>query len=316
MSTSQQCIDMDNQLKSKYGNDYRTNRTTFPLTSASLVALSSVAECKSYFGYDGLVNEFCSDIKNFESSVGGNKSCKDFDTDGSKAKEYCLSKVNDTDPEPRMRNRSDLCSYTYLKGKYVETAEGFCRQYPKNSWCKCYNIVNKVCDVSTWNMENAAGCKDLIGNLDINKKYFKDGYNTLRTNAKCRPRTCDDSSRTYIPTGTLTSCQPTYHFCDNDIDIRALSNSDIVIKCNRGMKESELPDWFQDTIDKYEGDVRAPPFDTFPLSMLPITEWPSRFTWYDRNVRYLTYSGTSSASLISCCCCIMLLMLISNLKKK
>ena len=313
---SQQCIDIDTQLKSTYGSDYRTNRTKFPLTSATLSSLSAVADCKSYFGYDGLVTEFCSDSKNLESSVGSGKSCKDFDTDGSKAKEYCLSKEDDTDPEPRMRNRSDFCNSTYLKDKLVETSEEFCRQYPKNSWCKCYNIVNNVCDVSSWNMDNAAGCKDFIGNLDTNKIYFKDGYDILRTNAKCRPRTCDDSSRAYIPAGSLASCQPTYHFCDNDLNIRALSNSDIVLKCNRGMTPSELPKWFAATVDKYGGDdEREPPFDTFPLNKLPITRWPPRFRWKDRNVRYLTYGGTGSVSFVSCCCCIILMM-ISSLKKR
>lgn len=297
------CEDIDSQFKEEFGSDYLTNRETLPLSSAVLTSLSSVPECKSYFGYDNLVTEFCGDYNNIQSSVGGRAKCTDFDTDGSKAKQYCLSKADSSDEEPRMRKEPNFCNLTYLKGKYHETANEFCRDNPKNSWCKCYNITNGVCDTSEWNMENAAGCKDFIFNLDHNKAFFKDGYNILRENAKCRPRVCDASSRAYVPNGTLDSCQNSYNFCEKDLDIRAMSNSDIVLTCNRGMTPSELPDWWDSTIANYKR--RKPPFDTYPLNKLPITQWPTRFKWKDKNVRYLTYTG--AVSLTSCCLCIILI---------
>ena len=303
----QPCRDFEEQLKEEYGNDFFTNRENFPITSEGLSTLVGYenGDCKSYFGYDNLVSEFCGDITNFEKSVGGGKTCKDFDTDGSKAKQFCLGKENASDDEPRMRERPDLCNSTYLKGKYPETAVEFCKQYPKNSWCKCYNISNKVCDVSSWNMQNAAGCKEVIENLDTNKLFFKDGYDILRENAKCRPRVCDDSSRTYIPEGTLDSCESSYNMCGKDLNIRSMSNSEIVLACNRGMTPSELPKWW-DKIDEWAAeDDREPPFDTFPLNKLPITRFPKRFRWKDKNVRYLTYAG--GASVASCCLCLLLM---------
>lgn len=300
------CRDFDDQMKTEYGNDYRTNRTAFPITSTTLSTLVGIANggCKTYFGYSDLVTEFCGDSANFESSVGEGKTCKDFDTDGSKAKAYCLDKEKATDAEPRMRQRTDLCNGTYLKGKYVETAEEFCRTYPKNSWCKCYNISNKVCDVSSWNMQNAAGCKEVIENLDNNKVYFKDGYDILRENAKCRPRVCDDSSRVYIPDGTVDSCQPSYNMCEKDLNIRSMSNSDIVLACNRGMTPSQLPSWWEQIDEWADQDDREPPFDQYPLNKLPITRFPKRFRWRDKNVRYLTYAG--GASVVSCCMCLII----------
>jgi len=303
----QPCRDLDDSMKEEHGDDYRTNREKFPITSEVLSILVGVenGNCKSYFGYNDLISEFCGDISNFENPVGGGKTCKDFDTDGSKSKQFCLSKENTTDDEPRMRERRDICNKTYLKGKYAETAEEFCRDYPKNGWCKCYNITNKVCDVSSWNMQNAAGCKEVIENLDANKRFFKDGYDILRENARCRPRVCDDSNRAYVPQGALDSCQPRYRMCEKDLNIRALSNSDIVLKCNRGMTPSELPSWWSQVDEWAEQDDREPPFDTFPLNKLPITRFPKRFRWKDKNVRYLTYGSTASVSM--CCLCMVLI---------
>jgi hypothetical protein len=303
----QPCKDFDEELKKTHGNDYRTNRKKFPITSETLTALTGVENgaCKAYFGYSNLVKEFCNDVSNFESSVGGGKTCKDFDADGSQAKKFCLGKKNPTDSEPRMRKRTELCNGTYLKGKYVETSEEFCKKYPKNSWCKCYNVSNKVCDKSSWNMENAFGCKEVIENLDKNKDFFKDGYDILRENAKCRPRVCDDSSRVYIPEGSLNSCKASYNMCGKDLNIRSMSNSDIVLACNAGMSPSELPDWWEN-IDKWAAeDDREPPFDKYPWNKLPITRFPKRFRWRDKNVRYLTYA--SGASVVSCCLCLMLI---------
>ena len=83
-----------------------------------------------------------------------------------------------------------------------------------------------------------------------------------------------------------------------------MSNSDIVLACNAGMSPSELPDWWEDEILD-EDEEREPPFDKYPLNKLPITRFPKRFRWRDKNVRYLTYTG--SISSVSCCVCLMLI---------
>ena len=102
----QPCREFEKQLKEEYGDDFLTNREKFPITSEGLSMLVGYenGNCKEYFGYDDLVSEFCGDVTNFEKSVGGSKTCKDFDPDGSKAKEYCLGKEHASDDEPRMKN--------------------------------------------------------------------------------------------------------------------------------------------------------------------------------------------------------------------
>ena len=300
----QPCRDLREQLKEEYGDDFFTNREKFPLTSDTIVALSAITDCKDYFKYDDLVTEFCGDIANFEKSVGEGKTCKDFDTDGSKTKQFCLSKENSTDVQPRMRVRTDICNSTYLKGKYPETAVQFCRENPQNYWCGCYNVKNGVCDASSENMTNAAGCMFALGNLDENKDVFKDGYQILRDNAVCRPEVCDNSETMYIPPDTLQGCETSYRICGKDIDIRSSSNSDVVLACHRGTEPLVMPDWVLSAANR--GEQRKPPFDKYPWNKLPITRWPTRFRWKDKNVRYLTYASTASVSM--CCLCVMLIL--------
>ena len=118
-----------------------------------------------------------------------------------------------------------------------------------------------------------------------------------------------------------------------------MSDSNIIVECNGDLPPFVEPDWWNDestTInDRCQVDLgewfskitgsklKQPEFGTrkpgfildfnkAPLKKLPMTCLPTRFRWRDRNVRYLTYSGT--ASLSSCCCCLLLIML--SLKRR
>ena len=71
-----QCEEMDKMLKEEYGDDYKTNREKFPLTSQALGMLASTP-CESYFGYENLVREYCADIKNFTDQIGNGQTCAD-----------------------------------------------------------------------------------------------------------------------------------------------------------------------------------------------------------------------------------------------
>jgi len=301
-----QCEDLENTIKAQYGDNYVEQAKASSESMSTLLTTIASNRCQTHFNYDTLVSDFCAKPENVFSSIGGGRTCKEFDTDGSKVGTWCL--VDD-----RMRSRTDACNKTNLKSSYGSTAKSFCRQNPQESWCSCYNISNNIC-VS--NMD-AAGCKEIIGNLDSAKEFLKDGYDILKANAHCRPRVCNRPDRVFVPKGTLDDCKDSYRFCDKDIDIRTNTNSDIVLKCNKGMKASELPDWWDEGGDDdswLTGD-RSPPFDKFPLDQLPITEIPDEFDWEDDNVRYLTYGGAGSCVL--CCCCIVVIMIVmSRLKKK
>jgi hypothetical protein len=54
---------------------------------------------------------------------------------------------------------------------------------------------------------------------------------------------------------------------------------------------------------------RKPPFNKWPLTLTPITEFPEEFDWEEDNVRYLTYGSFGSLVMCSCCMVLMVMMM-------
>jgi hypothetical protein len=324
-----QCEVMDDTLKEEYGDDFLTNREKFPITSQALGYLAATP-CESYFGYDNLVREYCTNIDNYTEQIGNGQTCAD-KTDRSMRSRWCL--MDDQGQKAGTRLKTNVkCSKEKLGNMYHSTATSHCQTNPDDDWCICYNIKNKVCDTNS----SAAGCK-YYENLEGNRKHFgeepeiedpdnpgkmiacdpkkhgpcpySDGYKILKQYAHCRPRVCD---RGYIPESAISDCAPSYKICEKDINIQSMSNNDIVIECN-GPNFGTLPDWWDEGGDPdFWKKRRCPPFDKPPLNKLPITCFPKRFVWKNKNVRYLTYTGVTSVSL--CCCCLLLIML--SLKRR
>jgi hypothetical protein len=287
-----QCKTMEDDMKEEYGEDFLTNREKFPLTSQTLTLLAGTT-CKDYFGYSDLVNEYCSEIKNFPEQIGGGQTCADR-VDNSVRSEWCL-----LDKE-RVKTDSK-CNKEQLGTAYESMASKFCKKNPTDKWCSCYNLKNKVC----FEDSTAIGCK-YYKQLDDNKTYFKDGYSILRENAHCRPNACKDG---YVPENVTSDCKNSYEFCGKDMNIRSMTNNDIIVECN-GSKPLELPEWWDSEFDEsFFDEDREPPFDKPPFNALPITRWPKRFRWKDKNVRYVTYG-----SVVCIILCIIILRII--FKKK
>ena len=326
-----QCEEIDKALKEEYGHDYRTNRETMPLTSVGLQYIKSTG-CTQQFDYENLVDEFCQSLDNYTEQIGGGETCETRDQTNILRSRWCLNEdgPNTTtsngiligdDAENRMKGDT-RCNKEKLTTKYDETWEKFCKAKPADNDCTCYNIKNNVCDVHS----DAAGCqyytlleegKDAFSTKE-ERDALQEGeepasYTILKTKGHCRPRICDSG---YIPPNVKSDCAATYPICGKDIDIRTHTNSQIAIKCNYDPDRARsLPDWWSD-----DGDYsflenalkREPPFDKFPLNKLPITRFPKRFRWKDKNVRFLTYGGVGSVS--SCCLCLLLIM--SSLKRR
>jgi len=139
---------------------------------------------------------------------------------------------------------------------------------------------------------------------------YSDGYNILKNNAHCTLRAC---KKGYIPENVKTNCQPSYNFCEKDINIQSQSIASIAVDCNTDTAQLVLPDWWNEERDNsFWDDAREPPFDKFPFNKLPMTRFPKKFNWKDINVRYLTYYTSSSSSL----CCLCLLLIMSSLKRR
>ena len=205
----------------------------------------------------------------------------------------------------------------------------------------------------------AAGCKHAHGILDGNKKAFgpavamqaaevkvaeaeegtpkhteavailaelkkKDGYPILRDNVHCRPDACESVlGGGYIPENPKGSCAASYNFCDQDFDIRNVSNLDIIVACNTGLPYVK-PSWWDDPLPDTMEKTRKFPYNKFPLNKTPMFRFPfekqgtkgkrRKFKWKSKNDRYHAYSG-GGFSCVSCLCCILLLLIMGMSKK-
>lgn len=350
-----QCDVMEEQLRQEYGNDFRTNREKFPITSQALGYLAGTP-CKDHFGYESLVTEYCGDVNNFTEQVGGGRTCAD-KTDTSMRSRWCL--MDDEGQEAGTRLKTDgKCQQGKLGNRYHTTAASHCNSHPEDDWCRCYNIKTGVCETNP----SAAGC-NYYKDLETNRKYFgdepkienpknpgemiecspsrhgscpySDGYKVLKEKGHCRPRICD---RGYIPENVISDCEPSYRICEKDLNIRSMSDSDIVVACNGELGDFVEPEWWNDESEPinvrcvievgkwfnkffgikseepefgvrnkgFEIDFNKPPFNKTPMTCLP-----RKPNWRDRNMRYLTYT-TGGSSFSSCCCLLLLIILIKS----
>jgi len=143
----------------------------------------------------------------------------------------------------------------------------------------------------------------------------KDGYPILVDNVHCRPDACESVlGGGYIPENPKGSCAASYNFCDQDIDIKNMSNMDIIVACNTGLPYTK-PSWWDDPIVPYEKE-RKFPYNKFPLNKTPMFKRPNlkKIRWRSKNDRYHVYSA-GGVSGISCVCCILLLLIMRMSKK-
>jgi hypothetical protein len=334
-----QCEETAKQLKAEYGDDYLTNREKMPLTSYGLQYIKSIG-CEETFNWDNLADEFCQSLGNYTENIGGGQTCEDRDPTNVLRSQWCLNEDGPTylssvatgitlgaEAENRMKSDS-RCTKEKLTNKYDETWVKYCQAKPDDLHCTCYNMKNNVCDTNP----DAAGCRYYTV-LEENKNAFSTreeraeleegedvaSYTILKTKGHCRPRSCDSG---YIPPDVKSDCAATYPICGEDIDIRTNTNNNIAVKCNYDPDRlPTFPDWWSEERDTSFMDAalararaRQPPFDKWPLNLLPITRYPKKFNWKDKNVQYLTYGGVGSVSL--CSLCMFIIMLVFSGSKR
>ena len=291
--------------------------------------------------YGRVVKKYCDDNENINKQIGGGLTCEDM---GASREEWCsVDQRIQTEPS---------CSKPLIGDEmYHKIAKAYCIANPEDEWCTCYNLKNNVCERTAIPMEStAAGCKHAHGIINENKKAFGpaiaiqsaeskvasategtpahteavknlaelkklDGYPILVDNVHCRPDACESVlGGGYIPENPKGSCAASYNFCDQDIDIRNMSNMDIVIACNTGLPYVK-PDWWDDPIVPYE-KKRKFPYNKFPLNKTPMFKLPKlkKFRWKSKNDRYHAYSGVGSITM--CCCCLIMMIVMKRLKRR
>jgi len=291
--------------------------------------------------YGRVVSKYCEDNENISKQIGGGLTCEDM---GASRETWCSV-------DERIKTEPSCSKALIGNDLYHKIAEAYCIANPGDKWCTCYNLKNNVCERTATPMNStAAGCKHAHGIIDGNKKAFgpaiamqsaetkvadaqegtpkhteavaklaelkkKDGYPILVDNVHCRPDACESVlGGGYIPENPKGSCAASYNFCDQDIDIRNMSNMDIVLACNTGLPYVK-PDWWDDPIVPYEKE-RKFPYNKFPLNKTPMFKRPNlkKIRWRSKNDRYHVYSA-GGVSGISCVCCILLLLIMRMSKK-
>ena len=298
--------------------------------------------------YGRVVSKYCEDNENISKQVGGGLTCEDM---GASRETWCSV-------DERIKTEPSCSKALIGNDLYHKIAEAYCIANPGDEWCTCYNLKNNVCERTAIPMNStAAGCKHAHGILEGNKKAFgpgvamqsaevkvadaqegtpahteavanlaelkkKDGYPILVDNVHCRPDACESVlGGGYIPENPKGSCAASYNFCDQDIDIKNMSNMDIIVACNTGLPYTK-PDWWDDPIVPYERE-RKFPYNKFPLNKTPMFRFPlgkkkngkrQKFRWKSKNDRYHAYSA-GGVSGISCVCCILLLLIMGMSKK-
>jgi hypothetical protein len=295
--------------------------------------------------YGRVVSKFCDDNENINRQVGGGLTCEDM---GASRETWCSQ-------DERIKTEPS-CSKALIGNElYHRIAEAYCIANPGDKWCTCYNLKNNVCERTAIPMDStAAGCKHAHGIIAENRKAFgpavemqsaeskvesttegtpehteavaklaelkkKDGYPILVDNVHCRPDACESVlGGGYIPENPKGSCAASYNFCDQDIDIRNMSNMDIVLACNTGFPYVE-PSWWNDPLPDDMEKIRKFPYNKFPLNKTPMFRFPfekqgkkgkrRKFKWKSKNDRYHAYSG-GGFSCVSCLCCILLLLIM------
>jgi hypothetical protein len=164
--------------------------------------------------------------------------CSMFDKDGATMKKYCGEKGKHR-INPR-KTVEPTCTQSALgKAVFNEVAVKYCKDYPKELWCSCYNMQTGVCDVD----KSAAGCSmaKLDPALADEAALGKAGYDTLTKLAQCRFGTCDGE----VLKVKDPKCPKTMKICGKDWPVGSTRNNQLIRYCviDAGGTEEDVESW-------------------------------------------------------------------------
>ena len=212
--------------------------------------------------------------------------CSIFDADGATMKAYCGEK-----DKHRINARKTVeptCTQSALgKAIFDQIAIKYCKDYPKEVWCSCYNMQTGVCDLD----KSAAGCSmaKLDPALADEAAIGKAGYDTLTKLAQCRFGTCDGE----VLKVKDPQCPAKMNICGRQWPVASTRNNEIIRHCVIGSDEEEdIESWgkaqdFKDT--QKIVDALKPKKDKKAIA---------------RKQKDIKYMGVSVSSLV---CCLMMI---------
>jgi hypothetical protein len=176
--------------------------------------------------YTSLADTFCADSNNvFENPGGG--TCSGRNEGQALAMEYCSVgsriKGGTTGGDPNCTTQALGDNYALVAAAYCNTSTG-----RADTFCKCHNVTNGVCDTDS----TAAGCakkKQTFDKLvDATPSGQKDVWSGMES---CFGQVCTGTG-VFIPPNVNQNCDKSVNVCIQDIDIGSMTDSNIQATCD------------------------------------------------------------------------------------
>jgi len=207
----------------KYFNSKPGVRCIYPKTASALKTLHG-AEKKSNMAamHTSLAGTFCADSNKVFESPGG-QTCLERSTGAALAKTYCQVGSNiKSDPNCTVENMGQT-NYDAVAKAYCKTPTG-----RADTFCKCYNITNGVCDAHP----TAAGCAKKKATFDkLVAATPSDQQDVWSGMEACFGRVCTGTG-VFIPPNANQNCDKSVNVCIQDIDIGSMTDSNITPVCD------------------------------------------------------------------------------------
>lgn len=211
-----------------YFNSKSGVRCIYPKSAEALRTLNGATKASNMDTmYTSLVDTFCADTENvFERP--GSRTCFDISAGRAVAIEYCsvgsrIKGANGGDPNCSTDLTSLGDSYGTVAAAYCNTSAG-----RADTFCKCHNVTNGVCDTDS----TAAGCAKKKQTFDkLVDATPNDQKNVWSGMESCFGQVCTGTG-VFIPANVNQNCDKPVNVCIQDITIGSLANSNMSAACN------------------------------------------------------------------------------------
>ena len=211
----------------KYNNSKSGVRCIYPKTGKPAAdALTTLDGSTKRSNMDDmhrvLADTFCADSNNVFYSPGG-QSCLER-TEGKRlAKTYCGVGNRIKSDENCTKESMGEANYASVAAAYCNTAAG-----RADTFCKCHNVTNGVCDTHS----TAAGCAKKKLTFDkLVDATPSDQKNVWSGMESCFGQVCTGTG-VFIPANVNQNCDKSVNVCIQDIDIGSLTDSNIQATCD------------------------------------------------------------------------------------
>lgn len=207
----------------KYNNSKSGVRCIYPKTASALQTLHAATKRSNMAAmHTSLAGTFCADSNNVFESPGGD-ACLGRNEGKKLAKTYC-------GVGNRIKSDANCTKESMGEANYASVAAAYCNTAAgrADTFCKCHNVTNGVCDTHS----TAAGCAKKKLTFDkLVDATPSDQKNVWSGMESCFGQVCTGTG-VFIPANVNQNCDKSVNVCIQDIDIGSLTDSNIQATCD------------------------------------------------------------------------------------